>query len=56
MREIAGLNADEIRGLEDMGPIPGGEQYFASWNFGPLEQWARLSVLRAMGRQTEGES
>ena len=53
MREIGGLNADEIRGLEDMGPIPGGEQYFASWNFGPLEQWARLSVLRAMGRQAE---
>lgn len=55
MREIGGLNADEIRGLEDMGHIPGGEEFFASWNFGPLSRWAELSVLRALGGKAEKE-
>lgn len=50
MREISALNSDEIRGLEDMGTIPGGEEYYASWNYGPLSQWALLSVIRALGR------
>ena len=53
MREIGGLNADEIRGLEDMGKIPGGEQYYASWNYGPLERWALLSMIRALGKAGE---
>lgn len=50
MREISGLNANEIRALEDMGAIPGGESYYASWNYGPLDQWALLSVIRALGK------
>lgn len=54
MREISALNADEIRALEDMGVIPGGESYYASWNYGPLDQWAQLSVIRALGK-TAGE-
>lgn len=49
MREISALNSNEIRGLEDMGTIPGGEEYYASWNYGPLRQWALLSVIRALG-------
>ena len=49
MREISALNADEIRGLEDMGTIPGGQEYYASWNYGPLSNWALLSVIRALG-------
>ena len=32
-----------------MGTIPGGEEYYASWNYGPLRQWALLSVIRALG-------
>ena len=52
MREIGGMNANEIRALEDMGEIPGGDQYYANWGFGPLEDWAWLSVLRALGGQT----
>ena len=48
MREVGGLCPDEIRGLEDMGSIPGGDTYYASWNYGPMDQWARLSVIRAM--------
>ncbi len=55
MREIGAFSADEIRALEDMGEIPGGSTYYASWNYGPLEQWARLSVLRAMGKQAAAQ-
>lgn len=50
LRNVGGLNANEIRGLEDMGEIPGGDSYYASWNYGPLDQWALLSVLRALGK------
>lgn len=50
LRNVGALNPDEIRALEDMGGIPGGDSYYASWNYGPLDQWARLSVLRAMGK------
>lgn len=56
MREVGALNADEIRGLEDMGGIPGGDQYYASWNYGPLAQWAALSVLRALGQKSSAEA
>lgn len=55
MREVSGMNPNEIRALEDLGEIPGGETYYASWNYGPLEQWARLSVLRAMGKTAAGQ-
>lgn len=50
LRELGGLNANEIRALEDMGAIPGGDGYYASWNYGPLDQWALLSVIRALGK------
>ncbi len=50
LRNVGGLNANEIRALEDMGAIPGGDSYYASWNYGPLDQWALLSVLRALGK------
>lgn len=48
MREVSSLNPNEIRALEDMGEIPGGDSYYASWNYGPLDQWVRLSVIRAL--------
>lgn len=50
MRQNGALNADEIRALEDMGTIPGGQEYYASWNYGPLAKWAELSVIRALGK------
>ena len=53
LREIGALNADEIRALEDRGQIPGGEAYYASWNYGPLADFARLSVIRALGKNAE---
>lgn len=55
MREISALNADEIRALEDMGTIPGGQDFYASWNYGPLSSWAPLSVIRALGSAAGAE-
>lgn len=55
MREISALNADEIRALEDMGTIPGGQDFYASWNYGPLRDWALLSVIRALGNAAGAE-
>ena len=52
---ISSLNADEIRALEDMGTIPGGQEYYASWNYGPLSNWALLSVIRALGNAAGAE-
>lgn len=53
MREIGVYSADDIRALEDLPDVPGGQTRYASWNYGPLEQFAELSVLRAMGGKTE---
>jgi len=53
LHDISSLNPDEIRGFEDMGKIPGGDAYYASWNGGPLDKWAVLSVIRALGKATE---
>lgn len=49
MREVGALNPDEIRGLEDMGAIPGGSSYYASLNYVPLEDFVELSRRRAEG-------
>lgn len=54
-REMGSYNADEIRALDDRPPIPGGQTYYASWNYGPLDQFAELSVLRAMQGREAGE-
>ena len=55
LREIGALNADEIRALEDRGRIPGGSTYYASWNYGPLADFDRLSVIRALGKDPDDE-
>lgn len=57
LREVGAYSADDIRGLEDLSKVPGGGNRYASWNYGPLEEWAALSVLRAMGgkKDTKGE-
>lgn len=50
MREISVYSADDIRALEDLGKVPGGASRYASWNYGPLEKFDELSVIRALGR------
>ena len=50
MREVGAYNVNEIRALDDLGKVPGGESRYASWNFGPLADFERLSAMRALGR------
>lgn len=54
MREVSAYSPNDILALDDRPPVPGGESRYASWNYGPLEDFARLSVIRALGRE-EGE-
>ena len=49
MREISAYSANDILAFEDMPAVPGGDNRYASWNYGPLESFVRLSVIRAMG-------
>lgn len=53
MRECSVYSPDDIAALEDLPKVPGGHTRYASWNYGPLEQWAELSVLRALGYKTD---
>lgn len=48
LREIGAYSVDDIRALEDQPRVPGGESRYASWNYGPLERFLELSVMRAM--------
>lgn len=48
LREIGAYSVDDIRALEDQPSVPGGESRYASWNYGPLERFVELSVMRAM--------
>ena len=55
MRNNGGYSANEIRALDDRPAIPGGDSYYASLNYYPLEKWGELSVVRALGPKKEGE-
>ena len=49
MRESGVYSVNDILALEDRPAVPGGDVRYASWNYGPLEDFARLSTIRAMG-------
>jgi hypothetical protein len=49
MREIGVYSVNDILALEDRPKVPGGDVRYASWNYGPLEDFARLSTIRATG-------
>lgn len=52
MRETGPYSVNDIRALEDLEAVPGGDSHNASLNYVPLEDWRELSRLRAMqGRQ-----
>lgn len=55
MREIGPYSVDDIRALEDLPKVPGGSTRLASWNFGPLDDFARLSIMRALGADVPKE-
>ena len=50
MREISAFSPNDIRGMEDLPDIEGGDDYYASLNYVPLEDWKQLSQDRAAGR------
>lgn len=49
MRILGVYNANEIRALEDMPNIKGGNSYYASLNYVPQDIWPVLSMIRALG-------
>ena len=48
LREIGVYSPNDICALEDLPPVPGGDSRYASFNYGPLEDWAELSRARAV--------
>lgn len=42
MREVGAYCSDEIRALDDLPAIPGGQEYYSSLNYVPLELWRIL--------------
>ncbi len=56
MWEIGAESVNEIRALEDMEAVAGGDSHNASLNYVPLEDWRELSRLRALqGRKETSE-
>lgn len=53
MREIGVYSVDDIRALEDLEEVPGGDRRNASLNYVPLEDWPELSRLRALQGRKE---
>lgn len=47
MRESGVLSVNDILALEDMPPVDGGDERYASLNYVPLRDWAELSRKRA---------
>lgn len=55
-REMGTLSVNEIRALEDMPPVEGGDDHYASLNGVPLSDWAALSRRRAEPSKEEDTS
>lgn len=47
MHQMGAYSVNNILALEDMPDVPGGDVHQASLNYVPLEDWRRLSLLRA---------
>lgn len=47
MRENGGFSVNDIRALEDLPDVPGGDEHYASLNYVPLDVWKDLSIRRA---------
>lgn len=47
MRETGAFSVNDILALEDMPDVAGGDEHYASWNYGPLSEWKELSIKRA---------
>jgi len=49
MRNNGAFSVNDIRALEDLPDVEGGDEYQASLNYVPLRHWAELSMLRNGG-------
>lgn len=49
MQQLGAYSVNDIRALEDLPGVEGGDEHAASLNYVPLKDWARLSVQRAGG-------
>lgn len=49
MRELGAYSVNDIRALEDLPGVEGGDEYLASLNYVPLKDFSRLSTQRAGG-------
>lgn len=47
MRETGAFSVNDILALEDRPDVEGGDDRYASWNYGPLSKWKELSIKRA---------
>lgn len=56
MREIGAMTVNEIRALEDLPPVEGGDALCASLNYVPLADWPELSRIRAGQKGKGGKS
>lgn len=56
MREAGVYSVDDIRALEDLPDVPGGDDRYASLNYVPLELWSELSKNKNGTNGNGGES
>jgi len=56
LREIGAFSVNDIRELEDMPDVAGGDDHYASLNFVPLQDWRELSKERAESGTGGGDS
>lgn len=54
MRDTGVFSPNDIRALEDMPEVDGGDTRYASLNFVPLDRFDELSVLRNAGGAAKG--
>lgn len=54
MRDNGAFSVNDIRSLEDMPDVPGGDEHYASLNYVPLQDWRELSRERATGGGGKG--
>lgn len=50
LREIGVYSVNDIRALEDLPNVTGGDSRYASFNYGPLSEWEALSLTRNGGK------
>ena len=55
MRDAGAFSVNDIRALEDMPDVEGGDEHYASLNYVPLQDWRELSQERARKQNGGGD-